>query len=237
LSEPAGELVRIPIRVRKRRLPALDEILYVLYPALFRFGARQTFRRRPGSRLRRAVLARTTRLSYEAQNRGDHRFVVLPYGTDAELRNVPIEGGGERVAVVQDSYRGRAGARQLFDDWTEPWEMTRFEPFELIDAGDGRLLVRSYMFTRGKGSGLEVREPLAQLIVFRGGEIVELRNWLAVGMRDSRRSAHPLPNPARGAQSRASRPWRRSPRPLPNRPRSRTWRRPQPRRRREGSGR
>lgn len=128
--------------------------------------------------MRRRVLARTTRLSYEAQNRGDRRFVVLPYADDADLFNVPIAGGGDRVAVVQDRYRGREGARRLLDDWTDPWETTRFEPIELIDAGDGRLLVRSHLFTRGKESGLEVREPLAQLIVFRDGEIVEHRNWL-----------------------------------------------------------
>ena len=179
MSAGAGQLDRIPLRIRSRRLPAPDELLYLLIPSLFRLGARHVFRRPLGSRLRRAVLARTTRLSYEAQNRGSLRFVVLPYSDDAELRNVPIEGGGERVAAgFQDAYRGRPGARQLFEDWTEPWAMTRFEPFELIDAGDGRLLVRSHLITRGEGSGVEIREPLAQLIVFRDGEIVEQRNWL-----------------------------------------------------------
>jgi ketosteroid isomerase-like protein len=178
LSAGRQGIDRIPLRVRGARLPALDELLYMAFPLLFRFGARQVFRRAPGSAMRRRVLARTTRLSYEAQNRGDRRFVVLPYSEQAELRNVPISGGGEKVAGVGDSYRGRDGARRLLDDWTEPWETTRFEPIELLDAGDGRLLVRSHLVTRGKGSGVEVREPLAQLIVFRDGEIVEQRNWL-----------------------------------------------------------
>ncbi|CAN5435656.1 hypothetical protein BH20ACT15_BH20ACT15_01080 [soil metagenome] len=183
-----------------RPRPALDERLHIRFPVAFRAGAAGVFALSHGSRLRAEVLVRTTTLSYQAQNRGDWRFAVIPYGDDSELRNVPIKGGGDRVAVVQDLYRGREGAEQLLDDWTEPWESTRFEPRELIDAGDGRLLVLSLIHTKGRGSGLEVTERLAQLIEFRRGWVARQSNWLgswdeglaAIGLPSVEDPTHPV---------------------------------------------
>lgn len=166
------------IRAPDRRRRALDERLYIRRPDLLQLGAKRTFSLPHGSRLRGRLLRRNARLSYAAQNRGDWAFVVLPYGPDSVLRNVPIAGGGERVAVVQDAYRGREGAIRLLEDWTEPFDTTRFEPEELVDIGDGRILILSHLNARARGSGMEVRERLAQLITFEDGLVSEQLNWL-----------------------------------------------------------
>lgn len=137
-----------------------------------------TFRLSPQSKLRRELLARNVRLSYEGQNRDDWRLTLLLYDDASELMNVPIRGGGSRVAGVGFSYVGVDGARQLAEDWVEPWEQVRFVPSEILDVGDGRLLVLSQMVARGKGSGVEVEESLAQLIEFSGGRVRRQRNWL-----------------------------------------------------------
>ena len=171
-------LVRSTLTVGERRRPAPDERLFLTWPGLFRWASRTTFRLSPRSRLRRALLVRNVQLSYEGQNRDDWRLTLLLYDDDSELLNVPIRGGGSRVAGVGFSYRGVDGARRLAEDWVEPWEQVRFLPSEILDAGDGRLLVLSHMVARGRGSGVEVTERLAQLIEFSGGRVRRQRNWL-----------------------------------------------------------
>jgi ketosteroid isomerase-like protein len=196
----------IPLRVRARRFRGLDERVWIAFPGLLRFGSRLTFSRKPGSRLRRALLRRSTCLSYEAQNRGDWEYTLLLYADDCRLFNLPIEGGGERVAVVQEEYSGREGARQLLADWTEPWEEVVFEPKSLHDLGDGRILVLSNLVAKTR-SGLSVREPISQLIEFRHGLVVKHSNWLgswsaglrAAGLADT---AYAAEGEAEGALAR-----------------------------------
>lgn len=171
-------VVRTPLRARNNRGPAFDERLFIRRPALLRRGAAFAFRLPHGSKLRRSLLTRNAELSYAAQNRRDWRFVVAPYDERSELLNVPISGGGSAVAVVQDRYVGREGALRLLEDWAEPFEDLRFEPRELLDLGDGRLLILSTMSARGRVSGVEIHEPLAQLVEFRDGMVTRQRNWL-----------------------------------------------------------
>jgi ketosteroid isomerase-like protein len=178
VGRASSNISRWRVRVPDLAQPAPDERFFVRHPGLMRFATAITFRLPVGSRLRRALLKRNVELSYAAQNRGDWRFVVVPYGPRSELHNPPIEGGGEAVAVVQDRYFGREGALQLLEDWTEPFGETRFEPEQVVDLGDGRLLILSMMRARGRASGLEIREPLAQLVEFRGGIVTRQRNWL-----------------------------------------------------------
>ena len=167
----------IPLKVRGRRRRGLDERLWIAFPNLLRFGSKVTFARRPGSRLRRALLTRSTRLSYEAQNRGDWEYTLLLYADECKLLNLPIEGGGERVAVVQEEYAGRSGARALLADWTEPWDETVFEPEFMFDLGDDRILVLSNIITKVRG-GPQLRERISQLIEFREGLVIKHCNWL-----------------------------------------------------------
>lgn len=129
------------------------------------------------SRIRRNLLTRNVQLSYQGQNRDDWRFTFLLYDDRSELQNVPISGGGSQVAGVGFSYRGVEGAQKLAADWTAPWESVRFEPTEMLDLGD-KMLVLSHLVAIGRGSGIEVREPLAQLIEMEDGMVRRQRNWL-----------------------------------------------------------
>jgi ketosteroid isomerase-like protein len=188
----------IPLKVRGRKRRGFDERLWIVAPKLLQFGSRTTFARRPGSRLRRALLKRSTELSYEAQNRGDWDYTLLLYADDCKLFNLPIEGGGERVAVVQEEYFGRDGARQLLADWTEPWDEIMFEPELLFDLGDDRILVLSNLITKVRG-GPALREPISQLIEFRDGLVVRHCNWLG-SWRDGLRAAG-LPDDMQGVEA------------------------------------
>lgn len=178
---------RIPLKIRERKRRSLDERLWVFAPRLLRRASRATFARKPGSRIRRALLKRSIQLSYEAQNRGDLEYTLILYSDECRLFNLPIEGGGERVAVVQNEYAGREGARQLLADWHEPWDEILFEPKLMFDLGDDRLLVLSDIVAK-TGAGLELRERISQLIEFRGGMVTRHSNWLGA-WRDGLRAA------------------------------------------------
>ena len=47
-----------------------------------------------------------------------------------------------------------------------------------MDLGDGRLLILSTMTARGRVSGVEIHEDLAQLGEFRDGTVTRQQNWL-----------------------------------------------------------
>lgn len=162
----------------ERTRAAFDERAFIRWPRLFRAATRWTFGLRHGSWVRRYLLVRTTQLSYAGQNRDDWRLSLLPYDDRSILQNVPIRGSGERVAGVRFEYQGLEGARRLAEDWKDVYPDIHFELVELVDVGDGRLLVLSWLSARGRGSGVEVRERFAQLLEFTDGAIIRHRNWL-----------------------------------------------------------
>ena len=176
MAAPEPGPVRLPIRLRRRTDRALDETLWVRFPGAFRRGAALTLRLPTRSRLRQTLLARAVRVSYQAQNRSDWVFTLNLYSDDCELRNVAVD--YETAPGIGEVYRGREGVRRFLQQWTEPWQHWRYEPKELIDLADGRFLVLADVVGLGKGSGAEVREPLAQLVEVEEGQIVRQRNWL-----------------------------------------------------------
>jgi ketosteroid isomerase-like protein len=83
-------------------------------------------------------------------------------------------------------YRGHEGVREFIGMLTDAFDELVYEPVELHDAADGRILVHVRLRGRGKGSGLEVDRE--------GGHIWTLRGDTAV-----RLEAYPSPEDARAA--------------------------------------
>jgi ketosteroid isomerase-like protein len=52
------------------------------------------------------------------------------------------------------------------------WETWSWEPEEFIDAGDDRVLVMARMRGKGKASGQEVDQPIAQVCTMEDGRLV-----------------------------------------------------------------
>lgn len=169
---------RIQLRMRSHARRAPDEWMFVAWPSFYRWASRQTFRLRPGSRLRTFLLTRTIVLAYAGQNRGDWELSWALYDDDSVLENVPISGGGQRVAGVQFEYRGREGAIQLANDWRDIYPDLHFELVEAVDGGDGRLVVLSWLVGHGRASGVPVRERFGQLLTFEDGITRLHQNYL-----------------------------------------------------------
>jgi len=87
-----------------------------------------------------------------------------------------LDGGG--------GYRGREGVEKFAADTRENWEELQALPEEFRDLGD-RVLVLGRLKGRGKGSGVPVDAPIANILDFRGGRIWRCRVFLdrAEGLR------------------------------------------------------
>jgi ketosteroid isomerase-like protein len=69
------------------------------------------------------------------------------------------------------TYVGFEGLRQMFGDTVDVWEEFPFEPLEFIDAGD-RVAVVGRLVAKGKGSGVEVDQPIAAVWTVLDGRAV-----------------------------------------------------------------
>jgi uncharacterized protein len=87
-------------------------------------------------------------------------------------------------------YRGHAGLRRWFEDWSSAWAEFSMEPEEMLDAGE-RVVVVLRLRARGRGSGVEVKRQDAMVFEVRDGKIWRVDYYnnrqqaiAAVGLRE-----------------------------------------------------
>ena len=152
---------------RARQGRTLDERLFLRFPILFRLFGDLWMRLPPRSRLRRLLLTRLMQRGYAAGKRRD--FEVMCAGLDP---GIEYHAPGDRLAPDLDAVLyGHNGYLQVWRYWLDAFKDIRFEPEELLDLGD-RLLVTAQLRGRGSGSGVDVSQPVFQLLEFREGLMV-----------------------------------------------------------------
>jgi ketosteroid isomerase-like protein len=84
----------------------------------------------------------------------------------------------ECVFVRQDlgrsTYRGVEGLRAAWLDWLAPWESYHAEVEQVIDLGDGRVLVLNRDHARPKDTEAEVSFPGAPVWTVRDGRVARI---------------------------------------------------------------
>ena len=161
------ELPPLAERGAGRRTP--DERLLIRFPALYRALAHGLSRLRPGSRLRRRLLARSIGRAYAAANRRDFDLVLAGWDLERETEYRP---GPDLLAPDQETvFRGREGYLRMWGNWLDAFDDLRFEPEELLDMGD-KVLVTAQQRAHGSGSGVAVSKPVFQLFQLRRGLVV-----------------------------------------------------------------
>jgi ketosteroid isomerase-like protein len=143
----------------------------------------------PRSPLRRALLPRAIADGYAALNRRDWDVIRAVYAAEAVVRLVGYEEGPLQVPDAEEMQLGPDGLVRFINSWREPWEEFRAEPKEVIDLGD-RTLTLLEGFARGRASGVDVRQPLADLATYEAGRVVRMEHYWrqeqaleAVGLR------------------------------------------------------
>jgi ketosteroid isomerase-like protein len=100
----------------------------------------------------------------DAINRGDIDTAVEAVSQDCEANWSNSRG------PLSGIYRGRDQTREFLNSFLEAWESLRWEPEELIELEDDRVLTVSQFRMRGHGSGVEVTARGASIWTIRDGE-------------------------------------------------------------------
>jgi ketosteroid isomerase-like protein len=79
-----------------------------------------------------------------------------------------------RADVGRARYVGLDGLRAAWLDWLAPWVSYRTEIEDLIDAGEGRVVVLTHDYARPEGVGAEVSFEGAPVWTVRGAKVARI---------------------------------------------------------------
>jgi ketosteroid isomerase-like protein len=111
------------------------------------------------------------RQAVDAFNRRD-RAAFLAW-CDPELENVP-----SRYWPESESIRGREAVWDFLVGVNEPWEESRFECFELMDAGTDKVVADLRSEMRGKASEIDVNAVIFVAVTVRDGLITRMDEYV-----------------------------------------------------------
>jgi ketosteroid isomerase-like protein len=164
----------------------MEERLALRFPRALALFAAALWRLPRRSRLRWALIRRVVVTGWEAMNRGDLEVGLVFYQRDVESIFDP-----RWIALGFGNSRGRdERLRTLTHFYAETREL-RFEPDELIDVGDDRLLTIGRMKGSGLSSGAPFDNEWANLATVSAGLVVRDQVFMnhrealeAVGLRE-----------------------------------------------------
>ena len=160
-------LISLPSeRAAQRR--SLDERLFLRFRGLFRLFGAIWMRLPPRSRLRRLMLTRLAVRGHAAGNRRD--FDVLLMGLDPEIEYHPST--DLMPPDLEAVFYGHDGYLKVWRRWLDAFQDFRFEPEELLDLGEDKLLVTVQLKAHGSDGGVPVSQPGFQLARVKGGRVV-----------------------------------------------------------------
>ena len=109
--------------------------------------------------------------AFEAWERRD--FDSFDEYAVADFEFVPAIASG----VEGGSFDGIEGVRRFFESLDEAWESFRVVTEEFHEVG-GRVLISSRVQARGRGSGLELDQPLHNVVWFEGDKFARVQSFL-----------------------------------------------------------
>jgi ketosteroid isomerase-like protein len=112
---------------------------------------------------------------FAAFRTGDWAGALEPVDPSIEMDTTrsPLDG-------LNRIYKGREAVAGFWREWLEAWGGQQFEDPELIDAGDGNVIMWTTGHrVKGRGSGIEVSiPPYAWLMTLREGRMVQATMYL-----------------------------------------------------------
>jgi ketosteroid isomerase-like protein len=79
------------------------------------------------------------------------------------------------IGPLKGVYRGRPGVLELWTSFLDAWESVRWDPQEIIEVDEERLILINHVRMRGRGSGVEVDATAAQLWTFTDGKARQIK--------------------------------------------------------------
>jgi uncharacterized protein len=110
------------------------------------------------------------------------RRLIDAWNRNEQERDVPLERvvpfldpgvifDATRRIINPKTYVGIEGIRAMLAERDEVWEEFRMEPDELVDAGHRVVAIGSWV-SKGRASGVEVNQPIADVFTLHGGRVV-----------------------------------------------------------------
>ncbi len=89
------------------------------------------------------------------------------------------------------AYRGTEGVQRFLKEWLDVWDDYEVSLYDVIAAPDGRVVSLFRHRGKGRGSGIPMDMPMAQIATLRDGKVTRLDHYddpaealEAVGLRD-----------------------------------------------------
>jgi ketosteroid isomerase-like protein len=74
------------------------------------------------------------------------------------------------IGPLKGVYKGREAVLELWESFLEAWDDVQWDPQEIIELDDARLIVVNHVRMRGRGSGVEVEATGVQLWTITDGK-------------------------------------------------------------------
>jgi ketosteroid isomerase-like protein len=74
------------------------------------------------------------------------------------------------IGPLKGIYRGRQQVLKLWRSFLDAWDAVQWDPEEIIEVGDTRVVVVNHVRMRGRGSGVDVDATGVQLWTIKAGE-------------------------------------------------------------------
>jgi ketosteroid isomerase-like protein len=105
------------------------------------------------------------REGYEAMGRRDIERLV-------ELAHPEIEWMNPAYAIETGTRHGHDGYRKALANTIDAFDELHFELEQIIEVEDDRFVVTGHWVARGKGSGVELRQPFGDVHTYRDGLLI-----------------------------------------------------------------
>jgi ketosteroid isomerase-like protein len=92
----------------------------------------------------------------------------------AETLDPEVEIHGPLSSTKGTPYRGPEGLEQWIADVDEQFEEWYSRPGEWLELNDSRVLILGELHMRGRGSGVELDQPMGWLITVRDGRLLRM---------------------------------------------------------------
>jgi ketosteroid isomerase-like protein len=108
--------------------------------------------------------AELVRRIIELFNRKDIARVLDAVADDFELD------WSNSIGPLKGVYKGREGALELWESFLDAWDEIRWDPQEIIEVDEARVILVNHVRMRGGGSGVDVEATAAQLWTITDGK-------------------------------------------------------------------
>ena len=79
------------------------------------------------------------------------------------------------IGPLKGVYRGREEVRRMWEAFLDAWDELTWDPLEVIDLEDDRVILVNRVRMRGKGSGVDVDATGVQLWTLREGKLTRVK--------------------------------------------------------------